>query len=261
MAEKAKEKAASFMAERLREELARATSIGVGTGSTVKLVLEYLLDSPSTRSLLSSKRLYASSIDTLLFLQERDIRASSILPLGYLDLYFDGADEVSVQHGLCQAVKGRGAAHTREKLLAFMSARVYLVVDYTKLSRQLGEKGKPVPVEVVPPALPALLSLLRDIGVRAEARSCNCRDGPAVTDNYGLIVDTWPWGKFEPLRYEGLLDSIPGIIGHGLFIGYTDYVVVGWDEEAKLFKCRRTRGAHEYRSRWGREARTAQSKA
>ncbi len=226
----------------------RARRIGVGTGSTVKLVLERLLEDSRTRATLVGKaKLYASSLDTLLFLEERGIHASPVLPGEGLDLYFDGADEVAMPGGVCQAVKGRGAAHTREKVFAYASSQVYLVVDESKKSETLGEKGKPVPVEVIAPAYRVVRRVLESKGVVVEERKCNCRDGPGLTDNCNPVLDTWPWRVFDPYRYEGLLDTIPGVVGHGLFIGYMDEIVVGTSDGANVYSCRRTRRARPLR--------------
>ncbi len=245
MTSKAKENAARKMYTILRELIPRASSIGIGTGSTVRLVLQYLLSDPDTRSTLEARDLYASSMDTLLFLEENGLHASLFLPATGLDIYFDGADEVAIHSGkICQAVKGRGAAHTLEKIYAYSSRTVYLVIDDSKLSKNLGEKGKPVPVETHPAAYRLVRSILESQGVRVEERKCNCRDGPTVTDSGGLVLDTWPWKVYDPYRYEGVLDTIPGVIGHGLFIGYMDYVVVGSNGGASVYECKRTRKAH-----------------
>jgi ribose 5-phosphate isomerase A len=238
----AKAKAAEAAYNHLREMLKHASRVGIGTGSTVKLVLENLLSDPETRSILERVKLYASSFDTLLYLRSRGLEASHLLPREPLDVYFDGADEVAVQASMCMAVKGRGAAMTREKILAYNAKYTLIVVDESKFSKTLGEKGKPVPVEVLPPALDPLISVLEARGIEARVRDeCGCRDGPAITDNYGFIIDTWPWGKINIFEYESLLDTTPGVIGHGLFIGYMDEIIIGYQNEAKIVKCRRTR--------------------
>ncbi len=243
MGSRGKEAAAQRAAEILSSILKPGMSIGVGTGSTVKLVVENLVSSPSIKKVLVSSKLYASSIDTALLLEEYGLSVSQTLPPHPLDIYFDGADEVAFEAKMCQVLKGRGAAMTREKVLAYMSTRTILVVDESKVSRSLGEKGKPVPVEVLLIALHPLTQMLRSMGVRVEVRKCDCRDGPALADNGGAVIDTWPWGRMEPLRYESLLDSTPGVIGHGLFIGFFNEVVIGYDDgSSRVTVCRRTRG-------------------
>lgn len=234
--------AASAAAALLLEEvLPRAERVGVGTGSTTRLVVEEILSREPEA--LRGKRLYASSLDTLLFLEERGLEASLRVPRGGLDAYFDGADEVSFEAGTCMVVKGRGAAMTREKILAYNSRYVLLVVDESKVSGEVGEKGKPLPVEVLPDALTAVVEALRAMGLRAEPRGgCGCRDGPAVTDNGCIVVDVYGLEKLDVLRLESLVDSIPGVVGSGAFTGYVDEVVVGREDGSwERRKCRRTR--------------------
>ncbi len=241
MASEAKVRAAKEAANIIVKKLKPGMRLGVGTGSTVRLVVDYLLSIPNAKQLLREIEVYVSSLDTLLYLQEKGVNAKQVLPRGGLDLYFDGADEVAIHAGMCQAVKGRGAAMTREKILAYASHYSILVVDESKISKNLGDKGKPVPVEVLQPALSILLDTLDSYGVETALRTCDCRDGPALTDNNGIVVDTWPWGRLEPLRYEGILDTIPGVIGHGLFIGYFDTVIVGYQDDSAIYECKRTR--------------------
>ena len=239
----AKQVAAEKALSLLRDRLANATKIGVGTGSTVTKIVELIMDDPELSRVMRTARVYASSLATLLTLRRYGVEAYSYAPSGGLDVYFDGADEVAVGASDCMLVKGRGAAMVREKILAYNSRYTLIVVDESKVSSSLGEKGKPVPVEVLEYALEPLLDELSARGIRAEVRGgCGCRDGPALSDNSGIVVDTWPWSVIGPEQYEALLDAVPGVIGHGLFIGYADAIVVGrGDGGSVVYSCRRTR--------------------
>ena len=225
----------------LEKHLPSAERIGVGTGSTTRLTVEKILEEdPSS---LRGKRLYASSHDTLLFLEALGLEASLRIPSTGLDIYFDGADEVSFEANTCMILKGRGAAMMREKMMAYNSRAVVIIVDESKVSERLGEKGKPLPLEVHPDALSAVLAALRAIGLRAEPRSgCGCRDGPACTDNCGLVVDVWGLDRYSLLRLESMVEAIPGVVASGAFAGYADTVVVGYgDRRWEARQCRRTR--------------------
>jgi len=240
----AKERAAEKAAEIISAFLDHgAKRIGIGTGSTVKLVLRKLLGNSGITDRLARIKLYASSIDTLLYLRSLGLEANTMPPREGLDIYFDGADEVSIEANMCILVKGRGAAMTREKIFAYHSKKVIIVIDESKLSRLIGDKNKPVPVEVLPESLDVALATLDKLNVKYKVRNeCRCRDGPALTDNGGIVIDVWPWGRYEILRFESILSSIPGVIGHGIFVGYADNIVVGYsDGDAKVVKCRRTR--------------------
>ncbi len=237
-----KEAAARHAYRVVLDALTEARVVGVGTGSTVGLVLEMLLGDSEALRLLRGTGIVASSLDTLMKLSSAGLSATMTIPGSGIDLYFDGADEVACDKGMCMLVKGRGAAMTREKLLAFYSRRNIIVVDESKVSRRLGEKGKPVPVEVLPDAVMAFTAYMEAVGVRAEPRRGAGKDGPVVTDNGGVVVDTWPWGVMPPHMYEALLDTTPGVMGHGLFLGIVDEVVVGYgDGSVSVIRCRRTR--------------------
>ena len=239
----AKQVAAEKALSLLRSRLVEATRIGVGTGSTVAKIVELMMNDPELSRILKTRRVYASSLATLLLLRKHGVEAYNHAPPGGLDVYFDGADEVAIDATVCMLVKGRGAAMVREKILAYNSRYTLIVVDESKVSKNLGEKSKPVPVEVLEYALEPLLDELNFRGVRVEVRSnCSCRDGPALSDNAGIVVDTWPWGVMTPQKYETLLDTLPGIVGHGLFIGYADAVIIGHSNgKAMVHDCKRTR--------------------
>src|SRR3989475_4369465 len=64
--------------------------------------------------------------------------------VGQIDLTVDGADEVDPALNL---IKGRGGSLLREKLVAVASKRFVVVVDESKLVKQLG--GGVLPVEVL----------------------------------------------------------------------------------------------------------------
>jgi ribose 5-phosphate isomerase A len=204
--------------------------------------VERLVSDSEASRLLRRARLYASSLDTLRLLRGLGLEAGLALPQEPLDLYFDGLDEFSPEG--CHVVKGRGAALAREKILAHNSSYVLLVADESKLAEKPGALGKPVPLEVLPPALDAVVAELSEKGIRAAPRTgCGCRDGPTVTDNCGVIVDAWPWGVMGPEEFAELVSSIPGVVEHGIFTGYADEVVIGHPSgEAGVYQCRRTRG-------------------
>ncbi len=240
---RAKQIAAQKAAALIAERLPRIRRLGVGTGSTVKLVLEYLFLNKEYKQLLMEKDIYVSSLDTFFTLRRLGFMPGLYMPGNGLDLYFDGADEVVIsENGDCGIIKGRGAALTREKILAYNSRDVIIVIDESKLARKLGEHNKPLPIEVVPIAADAVLAFLESRGVRASLRDeCRCRDGPAVSDNYGLIIDSWPWGTHSLRDFIEELKKVPGVIEHGFFDGLVDEVIVGYSDGARILRCRRTK--------------------
>ncbi len=140
-----------------------------------------------------------------------------------LDLAFDGADEVSPDLNL---IKGRGAAHTCEKLVASQAKRFVILVDPSKLVEKLGTKS-PVPIEVIPVAAPVILRSLEAMNTDASIRMGERKDGPVVTDQGFWVIDA----KFSPIakpeKLSRTLLEMPGVLDHGLFIDLATEVIIG----------------------------------
>ncbi len=140
-----------------------------------------------------------------------------------LDLALDGADEVSPAGDL---IKGRGAAHVREKVVAALAARFVVLVDASKRVERLGT-AQPVPVEVLPFAEPAVARSLRALGADPVLRMGERKDGPVVTDQGLWVLDARFDGVDDPAALGAAIDGLPGVLGHGLFVGLATDVLVG----------------------------------
>ena len=216
----AKREAARGFVEAFGDAVREAGVVGVGTGSTVARVVEEL----HARGMLEGKVLVASSYATLRLLSR--LGYNHVLLPHYSpapDVYFDGADEVDPQGRL---VKGRGGAMLGEKVLAARSRTRVYVVDESKLVDRLGER-RPVPLDVSPPALRAVLEAVEAMGFNARVREAASKDGPSVSDWGGIIVDVHTGPLDEPERVEVELESLPGVAASGLFTRYRGPVVVG----------------------------------
>lgn len=221
--------------ELLRERSPPPRRVGVGTGSTVREFLSEL----SSEEWAADAVYYPSSRDSAMLLAELGFTVGHPGSVASLDVYVDGADEVDPYGRL---VKGRGAALLGEKMLAYRSHYNIIIVDESKLVNVLGSR-KPVPIEVVPDALPHVLVELESRGLHPRVRRGSGKDGPVVSDWGGVIVDlTIPSGvNVEEL--DSMLHSIPGIVETGIFIGLTDAVVVGYEGcKWKVERYQRRRG-------------------
>lgn len=184
-------------AEAAALEVQNGTTLGLGTGSTVahflpalarrKLEVTCVATSPATEEMAHTLGLTLQPFDLL----ER------------LDLAVDGADQVGPDLWL---VKGGGGAHTREKIVAEASDRFLVIVSTDKVVDRL---APPVPVEVLRFGLAATLRRLSEIG-RLEAR-----EGPPTPDG-NRVLDLMG-GLEDPGALASELDSIAGVVGHGLF--------------------------------------------
>lgn len=196
--------------------------LGLGTGSTTAFALEALgrrirdekLDVRGVPTSFGSERLA----------RRHGIPLTSLDNDPVLDLAIDGADEVD--HDL-QLIKGGGAAHSREKVVAHQTERFVVVVDPTKHVDRLGTKA-PVPVEVIPMAATPVMKTLERVGAVPELRMGNGKDGPVVTDQGLWVIDAhFADGIDDPDGLDSLLGSHPGVLDHGLFLDHATDVLVG----------------------------------
>lgn len=181
-------------------------TVGLGTGSTVA----YLLPALADRGL--GIRCVATSEHTARAATALGLRVEPFTSLDRLDIAIDGADQVDRGGWL---VKGGGAAHVREKIVAAAADRFVVIVSTDKLVERV---HPPVPVELLDFGLPSVLRALPEVRVRAGT--------PASPDG-GVIAD-WLEPFDDPAALAAHLASTPGVVGHGLFPpGMVADVVVG----------------------------------
>ncbi|MGA8939233.1 MAG: ribose-5-phosphate isomerase RpiA [Acidobacteriaceae bacterium] len=156
-----------------------------------------------------------------------DVRALAELP--ELDVYIDGADEVGPGLAL---IKGGGGALLREKIVASAAKRFVVVVDSTKVVKELGRF--PLPVEVIKMALPLVERRLDDLGLHPKLR--HHADGSLyLTDENNYILDCACGGIPEPEETAAEIRGIVGVVEHGLFLGMaTEALVAGEDGVTEL---------------------------
>jgi ribose 5-phosphate isomerase A len=196
--------------------------LGFGTGSTTA----YALDAIARR--VEEEDLNVRGVPTS-FAAERRARRLG-LPLTSLDadpdldLALDGADEVDDQLRL---IKGRGAAHTREKVVATQASRFIVLVDPSKQVEQIGRE-RVLPVEVLPMAVTPVRRTLEAWGGDTNLRMGESKDGPTVTDQGLWVVDArFPDGIGAPSELNRALNAAPGVLDHGLFLDLATDVLVG----------------------------------
>lgn len=140
--------------------------------------------------------------------------------IGQIDLAVDGADEVDPA---LNVIKGRGGALFREKLVAAAAKRFVVVVDESKLVKELGVGV--VPVEVLPFLWRTTAERVTALGVSLTVRGGE--ETPYITDNGNLVLDvTVPGGIKDPGALGLELKKVTGVVEHGLFVGMTDTVIV-----------------------------------
>jgi len=201
-----------------RHVLPQHKIIGIGSGSTVPYVVD---------------RIVAQGVDFnkgRVFIptgfQSKQLILAANLTLGDVDQYsviditIDGADEVDAA---LNCIKGGGACHLREKVLAEAAETFVVVADYRKNSKVLGTTYvRGVPIEVSPAAYAPLLARVRAMGSPdAVLRMAKAKAGPVVTDNGNFVIDA-PFGPAvlaDPKQLLVQLKMLTGVVEVGLFCG------------------------------------------
>ena len=175
--------------------------LGLGTGSTVA----YLLAALAERR-LQRVRCVATSPRTAQLARELGLAVEELGALGELDLAIDGADQIDPAGWL---IKGGGAAHTREKIVAAAARRFVVIASAEKAVAQL---SPPVPLELVRFGWQSTIAALGD----ARLRSAEPAGDFMLSPDGGLIADYFgPVG--EPRELAARLSAVPGVVEHGLF--------------------------------------------
>jgi ribose 5-phosphate isomerase A len=169
-------------------------TVGLGTGSTVA----YLLPALATRGL--TLRCVATSEQTEEQARRLGLAVEPFAGIARLDIAIDGADQISPDGWL---VKGGGAAHTREKVVAASSDRFFVIASSDKLVETI---TPPIPLELLAYGLDGTLARLGEVELRDVPRS---PDGGIIADYLGPVG--------EPAALAGRLAATPGVVEHGLF--------------------------------------------
>ncbi|MCP1715300.1 ribose 5-phosphate isomerase A [Methanocalculus alkaliphilus] len=192
--------------------------IGIGTGSTVLYAMERIIHRmrEENLSILGVPTSYQAAFRAA----EMGIPLTSLDAHPSLDLAIDGADQVDPAKLM---IKGRGAAHLREKCVADAANRFIVVADESKCVDELNGK---IPVEVLPFACMPVIRRVAEHGGTAGIRTGSGKDGPVMSDNGNIIMDCQFERIDDPKSLERELAMIPGIVASGLFTQYADKTTV-----------------------------------
>ena len=197
--------------------------LGLGSGSTAALMIQALgakLASGALKDIVG----VTTSFQGEVLAAELNIPLLSLNAVDRIDLAIDGADEVDPGF---QLIKGGGACHVQEKLVAARAERFVVVVDSTKLVDRLN-LGFLLPVEVLPGAWRQVRQELSALGGTADLRMAQRKAGPVVTDQGNLVLDVkMEGGIADPVALELAINNIPGVLENGLFVNLADEVLVG----------------------------------
>lgn len=190
--------------------------VGLGTGSTTAYAIAELGKRvASGLEILGVPTSYQSAF----LAAESGIQLTTLDEHPVLDIDIDGADQVAN----FAAIKGGGAAHTREKIVAQSAKKVVVVADESKVA---GILNHPVPLEVLPFARKLVVKQVAELGGKAAVRMGVNKDGPVISDNGNFILDA-DFGEItDPVSLDRELSQCTGIVEHGIFTK-VDVVYIG----------------------------------
>ena len=205
------------------EQVQDGMILGLGSGSTAALMIEALGEKLSSGELKNIIGV-TTSFQGEVLATELGIPLQSLAAVERIDLAIDGADEVDTAF---QLIKGGGACHVQEKLVATLAKRFVVVVDSSKLVERLN-LGFQLPVEVLPSAWIQVQKSLSRLSGTADLRMAVRKAGPVITDQGNLVLDvSFQKGISEPEDLERRINNIPGVLENGLFVNLADEVLVG----------------------------------
>ena len=194
--------------DELKQQVAKAAVeyvkggiIGVGTGSTANFFIDELAQVKH-----KIEGAVASSEGTAERLRKHGIQVFDLNDVSGLDIYVDGADEIT-EH--MHMLKGGGGALTREKIVAACAKSFICICDASKLVPVLGKF--PLPVEVIPMARSQVARELVKLGGQPKLRE------GFVTDNGNVILDVAGLDIVDPVAVENKINQIVGVVTNGLF--------------------------------------------
>ena len=205
-------------ARRALELVTSGMTLGLGSGSTATLWIQLLGEQVREHGL--NIRAIASSEDSERLGRSYGIQFVTFQDCRRLDLTVDDADEIAPGLAL---IKGGGGKLLREKIVAGASKRFVVVADESKQVEKLGRF--PLPVEVIPMAAPLVGDALQGLGFTPHIRMNG--DGTRyVTDEGNLILDCSGMVIEDPEQIAGKIDSMVGVVEHGLFLHMADLALI-----------------------------------
>ncbi len=197
--------------------------VGLGTGSTANYFIEELARRQADENLKVTT--IASSNISMIKAQSLGLNVISLTQVSGIDLYVDGADEITPDMTL---LKGRGYDLVLEKLLAKAAKQFVVVADKSKLVDRIGTNYA-IPIEVMPMAWKAVKRSLEAAGGVGDLRQNAAKDGLSISSHGSLILDMAFDKSISEESLNQLINNTPGVVEHGIFRGLTSVVLIAGD--------------------------------
>lgn len=212
----------AIAAERALEFVKPGMKLGLGTGSTsakfVDLLGKKVKDGLDVLCVPTSE-------DTRIRAKAAGLTLTTLDEHTELDLTVDGADELD---GSLRLIKGGGGALLREKIVAMASDHMVVIADHSKRVATLG--AYPLPVEIVRFGAKATIRMVEeaayDVGCEGEITLRRLNGEFFVSDSGNYIADCAFGEISDPEALGDVLEMIPGVVEHGLFIDIADKAII-----------------------------------
>ena len=200
--------------------------VGLGTGSTawhfIKKLGELVSDGLFIKAVTTSQATekHAAGLNIPMF---------SVDEVASIDILVDGVDEIDSSFN---AIKGGGGALFREKLIAKLSKRIIWIMDESKYVETIG--AFPLPVEILPFGHTHTLKKLHRMKFNPVLRLSDVE--PFVTDNGNYIIDLHLNKIIEPEEIIKKLDTVTGVLEHGLFLNMCERIIIGKKNKTEVIE-------------------------
>lgn len=195
-------------------------TVGLGSGSTVNVMLKLLGEHVQAGLKVQG---IPSSIETERLANEHGIPITDFTNVDTIDVAIDGADEADPNLNL---IKGGGGSLLREKIVDAPARQLIIIVDESKLVKQLG--AFPLAVEVVPFGWKLVAKKIADLGAKTQLRKTDT--DIFASDNGNYILDCSFQEIHEPAQLHDDLKAMVGVVETGLFAGMADRVIVASED-------------------------------
>ena len=200
--------------------------VGLGTGSTVFYFVHALADRVKEGL---NVEMVSTSIQTVELAQSLGLTIKELEEIDHIDLAVDGVDEIDKNFN---AIKGGGAALFREKIVADIAREVIWIYDESKDVEKLGNFN--LPVEILPFGYSHTIRKMEEAGLNPVLR---LKDGAIlITDNNNYIVDLHLGYGFDIKSVKEKLESIVGVVEHGLFLNMCKLCIKGTEHGAVIIE-------------------------